>query len=819
MLKNYFLIAIRVFRKNKTFSLINVFGLAIGIACCVLITLFIQDEFNYEKAFPEYQKIFRINTTFKRDGVTESSPYTSPPIAMELAEIFPEIEVATRVVKPLNVEQHIVRYQDKTFFESKAWLVDSTFLDVFSYRLIEGNAADALDAPSTALISQKLKEKIFGEAPALDELLVINSGQSADTFRITGVVARPEKPSHIDADIYMCMNSNGWGQWVLEQTTWANNNLAGAYLKLKDPRAESAVEAKLPQQVEMHAGEELRQSGREKVLSLQALDDIRLFSDLRRDSSNQEASYSIKHIYIIGTIGALILLLACINFVNLTTARAAQRSGEVGIRKSMGAYRGNLIRQFLGESMVIVLIALLVALALVAVALPGFNNIMQKDLSFNSGNIFFLGGAALLLSLITGFLAGSYPAFFLSSLKPAQILKGRSPSGDGSQFLRKGLVVCQFIITITLISSIVIIQKQLNYIRSKSLGFNTDQVIMVPLRTGQASAQYVSLKDALLEIDGIREVSGTTSLPSTPLMRDWGLYKEGSTNEQSIRHEIVSVDQDYFEMLGVKILAGRDFDPAIDNLASDTSNVARIIVNEASLRENGIPLEDALGSSLNFEPVPGQRYIFNIIGVVSDFHQFSLHQEISPMLFLLPDQRTGFAYLAVSLDLNKYDRVLEKMEGAWNARINDAPFESVFVNENIRKLYHAETRTSNILAISTAIALIISCLGLYGLSVYVAERRTKEIGIRKVVGASVSTIIGMLSKEYVRLIVISFVISIPIGYYFMNQWLESFAYRIQPGVMVFLVSGFVSFAIAWLTISFESFRVANRNPVETLRNN
>lgn len=818
MLKNYLVIAVRLLRKNKIFSLINVFGLAIGIACCVLITLFIQDEFNYEKAFPEYRRIFRINTTFGREGITEVAPYTSPPIAMELAQVFPEIEVATRVVKPLDVEQHIIRYQDKSFFESKVWLVDSTFLKVFPYQLIEGNADEALSAPSTVLISEKLKNKIFGQSSALDELLIINSGQSADTFRVTGVVAKSEMPSHVDADVYMCMNSNGWGQWVLAQTTWANNNLAGAYIKLKDPAAKGEVEAKLPQQVEIHAGEELRQSGREKVLSLQALDDIRLYSDFRRDSSNQKTSYSIKHIYIIGTIGGLILLLACINFVNLTTAKAAQRSGEVGIRKSMGAYRGNLIRQFLGESMVIVFAALIVAFVLVALTLPAFNSVMEKSLSLHGGNILFLIGSALVIAVVTGILAGSYPAFFLSALKPAEILKGKSPTGDRSNFLRKGLVVCQFVITITLISSIVIIQKQLNFIRSKSLGFNTDQVLMIPLRTGQAASQYVSLKDAFLEVDGIRQVSATSSLPSTPLMRDWSLYKEGSTNDQSIRHEIVSVDRGYFSMLGVNFLAGRDFDPAIDNLASDTGNVARIIVNEASLRENGISLENAIGSSLNFEPVPGQRYIFNIIGVVRDFHQFSLHQEISPMLFLLPDQRTGFSYLAVSLDLNKYERAVQKMGDLWSARINDAPFENIFVNENIRRLYQAEARTSNILGISTTIALIISCLGLYGLSVYVAERRTREIGIRKVVGASAATIVGMLSKEYVRLILISFVLSIPIGYYFMNQWLESFAYRIEPGVTVFLIAGAVSFGIAWLTISFESFRAANRNPVETLRN-
>jgi putative ABC transport system permease protein len=819
MLRNYVLIALRLLRKNKAFSSINVFGLAIGIACCVLITLFIQDEFNYEKAFLDYQRIFRINTTFVREGTSETSPYTSPPIAMELAQVLPEIEIATRVVKPLNVEQHIVWYKDKSFFESKAWLVDSTFLNVFPYRLLEGNPASALDAASTVLISEKLKGKIFGEQSALDEMLIINSGQSADTFRVTGVVAKPELPSHLDADIYMCMNSNGWGQWILSQTTWTNNNLAGAYIKLKDASAAQSIEEKLPQQIEIHAGEELRQSGRQKILKLQALDDIRLYSDMRSDATNQSSSYSITHIYIIGTIGLLILVLACINFMNLTTAKSAQRSGEIGIRKSMGAYRSNLIRQFLGESMVIVFFALLLAFLLVALALPGFNSVMQKELSLTRDNIGFIAGSALFISLVTGLLAGSYPAFFLSSLKPTQILKGKSPGSDGSQWLRKGLVVCQFVITITLISSIVIVQKQLRYIQSKPLGFDTEQVIMVPLRTGQAGSQYASLRDAFLGIEGVREVSGTTSLPSTPLSRDWSLFKEGSTNDQSIRHEIISVDQDYFEMLGVKMLAGRDFNPLSDNLASDTSNVARIIVNEASLRENGIDLNDAIGSSLIFEPSPGERYIFKIIGVVGNFHQFSLHREISPMLFILPGSRTGFSFLAASIDMQSYSRIEDRMKSLWEERINDAPFESIFVDENVKRLYHAEQRTSRLLTISTVIALVISCLGLYGLSVYVAERRTKEIGIRKVVGASVASIIGLLSKDYVKLIIVSFVISIPIGYYFMNEWLESFAYRIDPGVAVFLTSGLVSFCIAWLTISFESFRAANRNPVETLRSN
>jgi putative ABC transport system permease protein len=817
MLRNYMLIALRLVRKNKVFSFINIFGLSVGIACCIFITLFIMDEFSYEKAFPEYRKIFRINTTFAREGVSETGPYTSPPIAMELAEVFPEVEMATRVVKPSNVEQHIIWYKDRSFFENRAWLVDSTFLSVFPYELTEGNPAHALDAAATVLISEKLKEKIFGDRPALDEVLIINSGQSADTFRITGVVKQPKKPSHLDADLYMSMNSNGWGEWILGQTTWANNNVVAGYLKLKDPSSAPAVQAKLPQQMEIHAGEELRQSGRQKILKLQPLDEIRLYSDMRKDEASSDSG-SITYVYIIGTIGVLILLLACINFMNLTTAKSAQRSGEVGIRKSMGAYRGNLIRQFLGESMVIVVFALMLAFLIVAIALPAFNNVMQKTLSLNATNLPLILGASVLIAVVTGILAGSYPAFFLSAMKPTQVLKGKSLAGDGSQWLRKSLVVFQFVITITLISAIVIIQRQLSFIQSKSLGFDTEQVIMIPLRTSQASAQYISLKDAVGEIPGVRQVSGTNSLPSTPLSRDWMLYKEGSTNDQSIQHEIVNVDEDYFQMLGVDIVAGRDFNPATDNLASDTTNSGRIIVNEASLRENRIPIDQAVGSILNFEPSPGERYVFTIIGVARDFHQFSLHRKISPMLFILPSDRNWFSFLAASIDMNRFADINDEIKTLWNTRINDAPFESIFMDENVKKMYTAEARTSNILTISTIIALIISCLGLYGLSVYVAERKTKEIGIRKVVGASVHTIVGMLSKEYIKLIIISFIISIPLGYYFMDRWLESFAYRIEPGVAVFVISGLTAFVIAWLTISFESFRAANRNPVDTLRN-
>jgi putative ABC transport system permease protein len=402
-------------------------------------------------------------------------------------------------------------------------------------------------------------------------------------------------------------------------------------------------------------------------------------------------------------------------------------------------------------------------------------------------------------------------------LKPTQILKGKSLTGDGSQWLRKGLVVFQFVITITLISSIVIIQKQLDYIRSKSLGFNAEQTILIPMRTGQASSQYQSLQESFRAIHGVKNVSAANSIPSTPHARDWLLYKEGLSNDQAIQHEVITVDQDYFKTMDIDFVGGRDFNILTDNLESDTTNVARIIVNEATLYENQIPLNEALNTALIFE-INNERYILNIIGVVKDFHQFSLHRKIPAMVFMLPGDRSHFSYVTASVEMGNFQTVKTLMKNEWDKRVQDAPFETIFLDQNVQKLYENEARTSTILSISTVIALVISCLGLYGLSVYIAERKTKEIGIRKVVGASVETIVGMLSKEYIKLVVIAFAISVPLGWYFMERWLSSFAYRIEPDVMIFVISGAISFGIAWLTVSFESFRAANRNPVETLRN-
>jgi putative ABC transport system permease protein len=815
MIKNYFTVAIRHLLKNKTFSLINILGLSTGIACCLLLALYIQDELSYEKHFSGHENVYRLYTTFTKDGNPESFPRTSPPIAMDLIDEIPEVETATRVVEPPEVEVHLIRYNDKLFYEKKGMLVDSTFLDVFPYELKEGDAATALDAPATVLLSEKLAGKIFGSKSALDEMLIINSGRSSDTFKITGVIRKTHFNSHVDADFYLSMRSEGWGQYIMSERTWAWNNFVGSYVKLKPMATPSAVESKLPGLIDKYAGTDLKNAGLKKELSLQKLTDIRLYSDFS-DTFGDTGSGGIVYVYILGSIGLFILLLACINFMNLTTAKASQRANEVGVRKSMGANRGTLMRQFLGESMTIVFASLILSILLVTLVLPIINSVTAKDLSINSTNIAFVVAAMLTVGILTGLVAGSYPAFFLSAFEPAKVLKNKSLTSDGSRWLRQGLVVFQFVITITLISAIIIVQKQLNYIQEKPLGFNHEHKVMIPLRTEEVTRSFVNLRDAFKQISRVNEVSATTSLPSTPLFRDFALYPQGSTMEKGILHRVVHVDENYFKVLDIKMLAGRDFVAEKDTF-SYVNPDNKIIVNEACLKQFQIELSEAIGSQLLSNYGGGERR-HEIIGVVEDFHQFSLHREIGPMIFFVPAGRTNYIYLTASINGENYSQTLAQMRDAWDKVVKNTPFESQFLTDSIKKQYEEDSKISLMLTWSTGLAIVICCLGLYGLSVYVAERRVKEIGIRKVLGATVPNIVSMLSKDFIKLVIVAFIIAVPLGYYAMNVWLENFAYKIELGVTVFILSGVVAFLIAYFTVGFESLKAAVNNPVKALRN-
>ena len=815
MLQNYFKIALRNLLKHKIFSVINITGLALGIACCTLLALYIKDEFNFEKHFEGHERVYRINTVFSRDGNEQSFPRTSPAVAMDMLREIPEIESATRLAPIPEVDQHLIRYKTEIFSEKTGYLVDSTFLDIFPYELKEGDRNTALDAPASVLLSEELAGKIFKDQSPLDEFIIINSGQSSDTFRITGVIKKTGNRSHVDAQFYMSMNSRGWGHEIANMDTWAWNNFIMSYVKLKPGATQESVDSKLPGMIESKAGELLKNAGLAKRMSLQPLDDVHLYSKFNNDFGMTENG-NIQYVYIISSIGLFILLIACINFMNLTTAKASQRAGEVGVRKSLGATRGNLINQFLGESMTIVTASMLLAMGLVQLVLPIFNSLTQRELSINAGNIGYILASLVAIGIITGLVAGSYPAFFLSAFQPAKVLKDKRLSGGSSNWLRRSLVVFQFTISITLISSIVIIQKQLNYIQSKPLGFEAENKIMIPFRTEEAKNNYTQIKNAAKQLAQVTSVSGSTSLPSTPLLRDYALYPQGSTADKAILHRNMAIDEDYFKTLQVNLLAGRELRFESDSMSWNSKN-RKVIVNETSLKDLNISFDKAIGSTL-YSDFNGVVYNHEIVGVVSDFHQFSLHQSMAPLLFFITARTNDYNYLVLSTTSTDSKAIVDQLETTWKELIPNTPFEAGFLSDSVAKQYEEDSQTSSILAIATLLAILISCLGLYGLSIYVAERRVKEIGIRKVMGASVHGIVGLLSKEFVKLVIVAFVIAVPLAYYAMNQWLLSFVYKIELNIFIFVIAGVISLSIAWITISFESIKAAISNPVKSLRN-
>lgn len=820
MLYNYFIIAFRNLNRHKLFSFINILGLAIGITCCTLLALFIKDEFSYERHFEDYNRIYRVTTTIISDQLNGTIQRTSPPIAMTMLRDYPELKSATRLVEMPGVDRHLIQYGDKIFYEKKGYVVDSTFFDVFSYAFEEGDPKTALDGPSAVVLSHDVARKVFPDQSALDKLIIINSANSTDTFRVTGVLKQYAHKSQLDANFYMCMNSRGIGRYVNSANVWGGQNFVYAFIKLKPATSAENLEAKFPAFLEKHAAKELKEIGFQKILQLQPLSKIHLYSFKEFNHSQfgfMEIgdSGNITYVYIIGSICVFILLIACINFMNLTTAKAMRRAGEVGVRKSMGASRVNLIRQFLGESMVIVLLAMILSAVFVQAALPLFNQLTQKELSINSQNAGYITAALAGISLVTAFLAGSYPAFFLSAFQPAKVLKEKHLSGNSSNWIRKSLVVFQFIISITLISSILIIQKQMTFIQDKTLGFNPEYNITLPMRTAEAKSAYRSLKDRFQELASVRKVTAASSLPASPIMNDLLLYPDGSSRDKAHDHFMVSIDEDYLELLDIKLLAGRNLRFETDSFRF-FNPIGHILVNQASLQATGLKMDEVVGSELNADLL-GRHMTLIIEGVVEDFHQGSMHQSVSPMLFVIPINSSDYSEIAVAVDGRNYEHVLSQVEQIWNELVQNTPFEYTLLSDNVKSQYETDQRVFSLISVFTIIAILISCLGLYGLSIDVSERRVKEIGIRKVLGASVSRIVGMLSKDFLKLVAIAFAVAIPLGYYGMTRWLENFAYKIEVGAGVFVVAGLVSFGIAWIIIGFQSVKAALKNPVDSLK--
>lgn len=805
MLRNYLKIALRNLLRNKAYSVINIFGLALGVACCLMLTLYMLDEISYDKHHQRADDLYRINSKFQSDKGLDKLRTASPPIAMTMKAEIPEVEFAVRVLNPPGVAQSLIRYKDNLFYETDGFIADSTLFDVFTYELKEGNPKKALTLGNSVVLSENLSQKLFGNESALDRLISISMGGTPREYKVTGVFAEKGK-SIIKANFYTSMTSEGWGEWIRTEgeKQWAGNNFVPSYLKLLPGHNVTDVEKKMNEVLVKHGAEAMKVLGLLKTLSLEPVKDIYLKSDVGQ-------SPRITYLYVVVSIAVFILLIACINFMNLSTAKATKRAAEIGIRKTMGAYRSSLMQQILGEAMLIVIFSVAISIVLVQLALPYFNQLTNKSISVNSDNFIYILVASIILVIVTGVVAGSYPAFYLSSFQPAQVLKGKLNLGNSAKALRQALVVFQFIIAIALACGVFVISRQLNFMQETNLGFDYRAKIVLSLRTDEARNQYDALKKEIENNNNIKTVSGATYIPGSTIWSDMMFYSDGGNMDKAVDIRRNTVDVGYMELLDMKLLSGRTF---TNNRQMDSKS--KLIVNRTSATKLGFTPEKMVGQILHYD-WEGKKYDFEVIGVMEDFHQNSLHEEIKPTLFELADSTNRYDFMIVSVSTSNFEQTVSSIETIWKPLITDTPFEFSFLDQNIQKQYDEDRRISKIITSFGVIAMIICSMGLYGLSSYMAESRFKEIGVRKVLGASVSQIVAMMSTEFVKLVLIAFVIAVPVAWYGMDKWLESFAYRIPVEWVVFAWAGIVALSIALVTVSFESFNAAKSNPVESLR--
>ena len=802
MFNNYFKTAWRNLLKNKVFSFINIFGLSTGIACFVLIASFVYNELNYDKYPKDAKDIYRVHVSLTGNGDVAVYPNVDVAVGEGMKNAFPEILASTRI----SPVKDYVKYNDKQFKEQHLAFADSNFLQLFSIPLIEGSDKDALVQPNSIVISKALAKKYFGNEEAVGKSLTIGTQQAV--YKVTGIIDKVPDDSHFHFDAFISLST-----FHITNDTWSNLGFY-TYLLLNKNADPKKLEAKFPQLVLKYVVPEIQhdmgvslaeaqKSAKTFVFSLQPLTGIHLYSNTKYEL---EPNGDIQYVYIFSALALFILLLACVNFTNLSTARAVKRSREVGIRKVLGSLKKQLIFRFLAESVLLTFFAMLFAYVIIYFLLPYFNEVANKDTSFG----FFLNYkwiiAMIMVALASGIIAGIYPAFFLSAFNTIKVLKGSSSSGQGAQkkSLRSSLIVFQFFVSTTLIIATIIVYQQLHYMQNKKLGYDKDQVLFLPdarlLGSNQNAFEQQLLRDS-------RVVSATIarSVPGGEIMDGTEIYPRNETgNGTEIHANIYHVDYDYLKTLGIRVVQGRNFSK---DFPTDSAGV---VINESAVRELGWNGLNPVGRSI----VRSGQHEFKVIGVVGDFNYASVKQKIAPMMMMLGGNYGG---LIIKIKTKNVKGFLSDLKRQWDTFNPSGPLEYNFLDEQFAALYASEQRTQRIFSAFAILAIIIAGLGLFGLSAFVMEQRTKEIGIRKVLGASVQQLLVLVSKEFLLLIGIAFIISIPVTWWAMHAWLQDFAYRININVWVFAMAGFAVLMIALLTISFQAIKSSIANPVKSLR--
>ncbi|MCW3087625.1 MAG: FtsX-like permease family protein [Sediminibacterium sp.] len=802
--RNYIKIAIRNLWRNKGFSAINILGLAIGIATCLIIMLFVQNELGYDRFNKKADRMVRVvfKVTMKGDNLSE--PHVMPPVARVLKTDYPEVQEATRL---RNYGSPRMVYGDKSFNEDAFAFVDSNFFQVFTLPLVKGDAAVALAEPNSIVITRELARKYFGIEDPMGKLLVFKESNTA--YKVTGMIDKVPVNAHFHFEMFASMASLPESR----EASWMRSEFF-TYLVLPEGYDYQKLQAKLPQVIDKYLSpqmsrdmgmsvEEFRKKGNTMGLFLQPLTAIHLHSEFANDLS---APGDVRYVYIFGAIALFMLAIACINFMNLSTAGASKRAREVGIRKVLGSMKQQLVWQFLLESILLTAVALLLAIFLVDLALPLFNKLSGKDLVLPLTTDPWLLPSLLLFGILTGILAGGYPAFFLSAFKPVFVLKGKFSAGRNSIGLRSGLVVFQFFVSITLIIGTIVVYDQLSYIQHKKLGYDKAQVLVLP-QAGILGSSKEVFRQRLLNDPRILNVSTSGYLPAGPSgNNNFFIYAEGNPTQliKSLRYD---VDYHYIPTLGMQMAAGRNFAPIY---ATDS---AGIILNETAAKELGWE-KDAVGHSVGYAYKNQAQSLYRVVGVVKDFHFRSMHEKISPLVMVLGDHSGNVIVKARAGDL---PGLLTSLKKEWTALTAEVPFTYSFMDDRLNDTYRAEQRTGWILGIFAGLTIFVACLGLFGLAMFTAEQRNKEIGVRKVLGASVLQIVSLLSKDFLRLVLIAAAVAFPLAGWVMSKWLQDFAYRISIGWWVFALAGTVTVVIALLTVSYQAIRAAMANPVESLR--
>ena len=794
MLSNYIKIAIRTLFRQKGYSAINIAGLAVGIACCLLIFIYVKDELSYDRFHEHSDRIYRVYRTHEASGGDlRAVARTNYVLSDILTANFTDIEQAVRLARSTSR----IRYNDKNFIEPNFFVADPEVFDVFTIPFIQGDQANALKEPFSVVITEETAQRYFGNDNPIGKTIMYDYQHP---FTVTGVVQGFPPQSHFQFDFIASMESTKSLFPPVMFEHWGNIWLY-TYLLLS-PGADAAV---LKQQMAgfmaQHAPPEAHRIHLQFLL--QPLTDIHLRSNL---DIELQANSNITYIYIFIIIALFILAIACFNFINLTTARSVSRSKEVGIRKTIGANRPQLIRQFIGEAIVVTIIAVLFGMLLIELILPWFNDFTGKALSMTSLKTGVAATGLLGIVLTVGFGAGIYPALFLSSYRPVDVLSGKSSSGNARNhaLLRKGIVTFQFAISIALIASTVIIYNQLTYMRTKDLGFDKDRILIVQLNNPDARRQVDVLKEAFLNHASVLHTAAVSHIPPEQL-NSWRISPLDTPSEDYELINVMSIDYDFIELMNIELVEGRNLSR---EYARDEHEA--ILFNEAAVRHFG--LDEPIGAW--FDLFQGYKEGM-VVGIVKNFHYESLDSEIMPVFLHIWPQ--WYSQLLLKIRPENMQQTVQDVQEIWHAHSADWPFEYRFLDDDFDRVYRSEERFGKLVLYFSVLAIFIACLGLFGLASYATQQRTKEIGVRKVLGAGVTTIVMMLSKEFTKWVLLANLIALPVAYYVMNRWLQNYAYRIEIGFEVLLFTAAVAFMIALFTVSYQSIKAALANPVESLR--